>query len=226
MMRRNTVFTAGVLGILAASSAHSALILIDNFDSPDMVVIDQAGGGATVANSPGLLPNGRVVSHELLAGINDLAGSGAKVTIGGATFPVGSLEVANAGGRDSEVKLSWSIAAGLVPTTAVSPALMAVTVVASDGNPTSLELLVNGISQGNFFIPGNTFNDTNYFALSAAAQNALAGGGTMMLVVNGETGWDVTVDSFGIEVPEPSSVALVGLALLAGGIASRRSQKT
>ena len=99
---------------------------------------------------------------------------------------------------------------------------MAITVVESDGNPTSLELFVNNVSQGNFSIAGNTSNDTNYFLLSAAAQNALAGGGQMMLVINGDTGWDMTIDSFGIEVPEPGSMALVGLALVAGGVASRR----
>lgn len=221
-MRRLSLISAVVAGLFVASSAQAALILIDDFNTPDMVVIDQAGGGATVVASPGLVPNGRVVSHELLAGTNTLAGAGSKVSIGSTTFPAGSLEIANASGRDSEVSVSWTVAAGLVPTVAMASASLAVTVVASDGNPTSLELFVNNLSQGTFFIPGNTNNDTNYFALSAVAQTALAGGGTMKLVINGDTGWDMTLDSFGINVPEPSSVALVGLAMLAAGAAARR----
>ena len=222
-MRRFPVISAAVAALLAVSAAQAVPILIDDFNSPDMVVIDQIGGGATVVNSPGLIPNSRFVSHELLSGINTLTGDGSKVTIGSATFPAGSLEVANSSGRDSEVKVGWTIPAGLVPAVGSGGvASMAVTVVESDGNPTSLELFVNNVSQGTFFIAGNTSNDTNYFLLSAAAQNALAGGGQLMLVINGDTGWDLTLDSFGIEVPEPGSMALVGLALLAGGAASRR----
>jgi PEP-CTERM motif len=221
-MRRLSVITAAVAGLLLASSAHAVLILIDDFDTPDMVVFDQLGGGATVVNSPGLLPNGRVVSHELLTGTNTLIGEDSKVKIGSTTFPAGSLEVANASGRDSVVTVTWTIAAGLVPTVAMGTASLAVTVVQSDGNPTSLQLFVNNLSQGTFSIPGNTANDTNYFALSAAAQTALAGGGSMKLVINGDTGWDMTLDSFGINVPEPGSVALVGLALLGAGAAARR----
>ncbi len=222
-MRRFPVISAALAALLAFSNAQAVPILIDDFNSPDMVVIDQAGGGATLVNSPGLIPNSRFVSHELLSGINTLTGDGSKVTIGSTTFPAGSLEVANASGRDSEVRVGWTIPAGLVPTTAAGGvASMAITVVESDGNPTSLELFVNNVSQGNFSIAGNTSNDTNYFLLSAAAQNALAGGGQLMLVINGDTGWDMTIDSFGIEVPEPGSMALVGLALVAGGVASRR----
>jgi PEP-CTERM motif len=221
-MRRFSAISAVVAGLLSATSAQALLVTIDDFNTPDMLVADQIAAGATTALSPGGVPNGRELSHELLSGINDLAGSGSKVTIGSQTFPVGQLEVANASGRDSQVKVSWTLASGLMPTTAIAPAWIAFTVTQSDGNPTSLELLVNGTSEGMFAIPGNTINDTKYFALSALAQNTLAGGGQLMLVLDGATGWDMTVDSVGIQVPEPTSVALVGLALVAAGAASRR----
>ena len=217
--------TALVAGLLGASSAQALVITIDDFNAPDMEVIDQADVGATLAGSPGGVPYDRWLSHELLAGINDAAGTGSKVKIGSTAFPVGSLEVANALGRDSEVKVGWTLVPGLVPTTASSPATwVSFTVAGSDDVPTSLELFVNGDSQGTFLIPGNTFNETKLFALSAMAQNNLAAGGSLTLVLNGQQGWDMAVDSLGIQVPEPSSVALVGLALLAGGAATRRRQ--
>ena len=227
-MRRISSFAAAsslVAGLFAASSAQALIVTIDDFNAPDMLVIDQAGGGATMANSPGGVPYSRWLSHELLAGPNDVNGDGSKVKIGSLAAPVGSLEVANANTRDSEVKVGWTLDAGLIPTTASSPATwLALTIAESDSNQTSLEILVDGISEGVFAIPGKTINETKLFALSALAQNKLAAGGALTLVVNGDTGWDMSVDSLGIQVPEPSSVALVGLALLAGGVATRRRQ--
>lgn len=98
------------------------MVTLDDFNAPDMEVIDQAGGLATMANSRGGVPNNRWLSHKALSGPNDLAGTGCKVKIASLSFPVGRLEVANALGRDSEVKVGWTLDAGLVPTTAFAPA--------------------------------------------------------------------------------------------------------
>jgi hypothetical protein len=43
-------------------------------------------------------------------------------------------------------------------------------------------------------------------------------------VLNGSNEWDLSLDSFGVTIPEPTSIALVGLALLGAGVASRRRQ--
>jgi hypothetical protein len=219
-MRRLSVITAALAAAFAVGNANALVILIDDFNSPDLTVIDQAGGGATVVGPT--LPNGRTVSHELLAGTNDLGGSGSIVKIGTVAFPAGSLEMANANLRDSEVKVTWTLAAGLVLDSSNGPASFLFDVLASDGNPTTAELFFNNVSIGLFVIPGNTFNLPLAYGVSAATQNLMNAGGTMTLAINGATGWDMSLDSFGVTIPEPTSLALVGLALLGAGVASRR----
>ena len=58
--------------------------------------------------------------------------------------------------------------------------------------------------------------------LSAAEQLNLSNGGILTLRFVGEAGWDMAIDSFGFQIPEPTSLALVGLALLGAGVATRR----
>jgi uncharacterized protein YaaW (UPF0174 family) len=77
---------------------------------------------------------------------------------------------------------------------------------------------------GSYSIPGNTSNLPLSFAVSAATQNLMALGGNLELVLNGSNEWDLSLDSFGVTIPEPTSIALVGLALLGAGVASRRRQ--
>ena len=221
-MRRLSTIVAALATVFTVGSANALIVLIDDFNTPDLTVIDQATAGATVVGPTN--PNGRTVSHELLTGTNDAGGSGSIVKIGTAAFPPGSLEIANANGRDSEVKVTWTLAAGVVVDSSQGPAFFRFDVEQSDGNPTSAELLFNNASIGIYVIPGNTFNLPLNFAVSAATQNLMNGGGTLELVLNGGTGWDMSIDSFGFTIPEPTSMALVGLALLGAGVASRRRQ--
>ncbi len=221
-MRHRPALVVALTALLAGGNAHALFMLIDDFNHPDTVVIDQPGSGATVVAAHPGLPFARWVSHNLLTGPNDINGTGSRVNIGAAAFPVGSLEVANANGRDSEVTLGWTIGAGIVPTTAAGAASIAYTILRSDGNPIRVDFFVNNISQGFSVIPGNTRSGTNTFALNPAAQNALAAGGTLKLVINGDDGWDLSLDSLGIQVPEPGAMGLVGLALVFGGLAVRR----
>lgn len=67
------------------------------------------------------------------------------------------------------------------------------------------------------------------FGISSGVLDA---GGVLELVVNGTPGWDLQLDAFGLAyndpvvtpnpIPEPATLALVGLGLLGAGALRRR----
>lgn len=216
------------IAALAASTlavAVPTVINIDNFDSPDVGPVSAPLGG-TVTNTDLV----RTWSISTLAGPAN--GNGATLTIGSGTFPVGLLEVANASGRDTEVTVSYNLPANVlasIPANAINISFF-FEVVQSDGNPTDIAFTLGGNPLAAFAIAPNTSMQGLSFGLNAAQLATLAAGGDLALTLNGATGWDLTLDQFGfsfdvpasVPVPEPASLALVGLALAAAGIASRR----
>ena len=237
-MRRFSSLVAALGAVFVMGSAQAQFILVDNFNSPDLLLFDTttaAGGGALAgpfgpsngANMPAIQ---RTVKHELLIGPNG-TGSASNVEIGSAAFPTGSFNGNNSTGRDSEVSMAW-----LMPTNflfGIGPAAFRFDVLSSDANITVAELFFGGAalasgatatggSLGVFAIPGNTLNTTLLFNFDNTTRQAINAGGWLRLVINGEDGWDLALDSFGFQVPEPTSLALVGLALLGAGVVSRR----
>lgn len=209
-----SLVTAAAVG---GAQAAPTVVIVDDFNSPDVLLQDQLGGGATTLSDAQ-----RSAAYELLAGPAN--GNGSTLKIGSQTFPVGLLEVANASGRDSQATISWNIAAGLIPAEAVNVGLF-LQIVQSDGNSTSVDFALDGNSLASFSIPQNTNNLGLSFGLSAPELVLLSGGGMLEMTLNGDTGWDLTADLFGFsyQVPEPNSIALAGLALL--GLATKRRRR-
>jgi PEP-CTERM motif len=232
-MRKFTTLLAALGAAFAVGNANALVILVDDFDAPYALVADATGAdgaahlGAVqnLGYAPTKLASTRQLSHQVLtSGVIGNTGNLSSVSVGGLpNFPVGSLQMANASGVDSEVKVSWTLA----PVALSGPVSFAFKVIESNqGTPTTLNTLdftLNGSLLANVTL-GNVSNTDFFFSLNAAQVASLAGGGSLVMTVNGTPGWDLTLDSFGLQVPEPTSLALVGLALVGAGVVSRRSR--
>ncbi len=219
---KRSIFAIAALAAVTFANAAPVTVTIDNFNSPNVGPLTAALAATSTA-----MDAVRTTSITTLAGPAD--GNGASVKIGAGTFPVGLLEVANASGRDSQVELTWTVAAGLLPLNALNLSFF-LEIVQSDGNLTDLAFFLNGAPLASFAIPGNTTNSIKTFTLTNAQAVAMSGGGVLSLKVNGDAGWDLTVDQLGFKydmpsvVSEPASLALAGMAL-AGVLAASRRRK-
>jgi hypothetical protein len=241
-MRKILALTAAIGAAFAMSNANAIVFVVDNFDGPDMFVADTTINGVGVSVGPVGPVNppantlSRTVTHDFIAGAN-AGGTQSNVTVGSQTFPAGALTVANSANRDSQVTIAWTIPAGFIPNSASGPASLAFDLLFSDLG-VNFKLFYNGVlfsSQafpaydgvsGPPDVPGGPLGPLAVnFALTAAQQNTIsAGAGTqeLKLVIDGPAAWDLTLDSFGLRIPEPATLALVGLALAGAGVASRR----
>jgi hypothetical protein len=228
-MNKIAALVASAGAVLAVGSAHAVVFVVDTFDSPDMILFDTilGGGGVSVSGGPVNPPVNtisRTLTHELLAGSN-VGGLGSNVTIGTASVPTGSLNVNNGSGRDSEVTISWALGAGFITDSSGPAASLRFDLIKSDLNAASFEIFWNNVSFGSQNFPA--FNGPGtapiLFGFTAAQQDQIANNaGTLKLVINGIPDYDLSIDAIGFQIPEPTTLALAGLALIGAGVASRR----
>lgn len=210
-----------------------------------VIIWDQndLGFGGTSANglgtTPGNIATHRDMFHLLTAGSTGFNGNSSSLGIGPApNFVANALNALNGSQANAVSVITWTLdTAALGAAIAGNPVVnlffsvvesnLGIVANAAVNNRLDFELeTVAGSGVFNSFetiFIGQVTTPTNLtFALSAAQSTALQSGNRLRMTISGAPAYDLTLDSFGFSIPEPSTFALAGLALLGAGIAARR----
>lgn len=246
-MRRYTPLFAALAAAFSVGTAGATTLLIDDFSLPNPVVTLQdcdpsaaqnANVGtchspsglyqtSTALNSPPLIATSRSVGINL---IQDTFGSGANLRVG-QTVGGGVFDVSTGSGASATNAVFWTIPAGTY-----IPALSASSIffnVLNNDHPGQVTVdfsyqIFNGVNfttlwdLGPINIVSAPPTTAQSFGLTAPQSAIFDAGGFLVASFAGPQSYDLTLGSLGLLVPEPSSIALAGLALLGAGIASRR----
>lgn len=229
-MRKLFSLAAAVASAFTMLSAQAAVLIIDDFNTPDQTVFDTTIGGGGITNCVGVpsgqAPGGRCITHTLLLG-NNGGGFQSNVIVGSNTNPVGAMGMSNGTGVNSQVDLKWTLSPSI--TSAISltdPLSFFFSVVGSDTVTKTIAYSLDGVSYTTLTTFATSVVSPAIIPLTVSLTTSqvadIKSTADLFLRFTGGEGWDMAIDSIGFATPEPTSLALVGLALFGAGVVSRR----
>jgi hypothetical protein len=222
---------AALAAFFAISSASATTVLIDGFDYQPFTISSPNTIGPTTTT--GLAP----LSGPLAGIAIDRTVTLSTTRIGNGPSPSATVDVtdptttvysySSGAGWNGTSTISWTIPVNSFVPGSGPVSLYFDTVISNSGNPftpDSNKVVFSGSALGgvaiNSFLP--VTGGLTQYALNSAQVTSLLAGGTLTATFSGLPAYDITIDNFGLALPEPTSLALVGLALVGAGIATRR----
>jgi len=226
-MRRIAPLVAALGAVFAVTSAQAVTLVVDDFSMPipGEIIFDNNGVADTaVTLAPSANATDRTLYHTLLtAGAVGMNGTGTLSSTGTGAAPnflANQMNMANASDVDSMVKVEWTLASIV---TGASPVSFLIDVKSNDNGVAGVNNVEAFLGVMSLGIQNATALTTLSFALTPAQAASLAVAGTKFsFLINGSNAWDMAIDNLRIDIPEPTSLALVGLALIGAGVVSRR----
>jgi hypothetical protein len=237
-MRKFLSLAVAITSIFAASGAHAALILIDDFNSApqhayDIVNSNLTPGVSTTASLSGSSTPLLASDRRLTNSVTNLNGNALSGNTTGAISSIATdsplalnmLNVTNMGGVNSTNTVTWTVG----PLAGTASSLLFDVLGAYTSN-TKLTFSIGNSIFTDQLVGSGTPNGTRIETIAITPGNARAfsTGGTLALTITGEDGYDLSLDnvrlttSSSATIPEPTSLALVGLALVGAGFAASR----